>query len=68
MFDSLASAAAKVPILQRGGKTVLGIAEVRIPAGAAGVTVTKTLGAGHYTVTGAPGVLRSFWNFSWLAR
>ena len=66
MFDSLEGAAAKVPIIERGGGTVLGIGEVRIPAGAADVSITKTLGAGHYTVTGAPGAVQGYWNFSWL--
>ena len=61
MFDSLGRAAGKVPILERGGKSVLGIAEVRIPAGAADVAVTKTLGAGHYTVTGTPGAIQGYW-------
>ena len=47
---------------------MLGIAEVRIPAGAANVTVTKTLGPGHYTVTGAPSAVQSYWNFSWMVK
>jgi RHS repeat-associated protein len=66
MFDSLARAAAKVPVLERGGKAVLGIAEVRIPAGAADVAVAKTLGAGHFTVTGAPSAVQSYWKLSWI--
>ncbi len=66
MFDSIVGAAAKVPSIERFGRKVLAIAEVRIPAGAEGVTVAKTLGRGHYTVTGAPGTVSSFWSVSWL--
>ena len=66
MFDSLEGAAAKVPVIERGGGTVLGIGEVRIPAGAVDVSVAKTLGAGHYTVTGAPSTVQGFWSFSWI--
>ena len=62
MFDSVEGAAAKVPVLERGGHRVLGIAEVRIPSGAAGVD--KTLGPGHYTVTGGEETLQGFWNYT----
>jgi len=56
----------QVRTIERGGGSVLGIAGVRIPAGAADVSIAKTLGAGHYTVTGAPGAVQGYWNFSWI--
>ena len=58
MFGSLEGAAAKVPILQRGGKTVLGIGEF---TPGPGVTVQKTLGPGHYTVSGTTPDLMQSW-------
>ena len=58
MFNSLEAAAVKVPILQRGGKTVLGIGEF---APGPGVTVQKTLGPGHFTVSGAVPDLMKSW-------
>ena len=61
MFNSLEKAVAKIPVLERGGHTVYGIAEIRIPAGAADVTVIKTLGAGHYTVVAEPATLIKYW-------
>jgi hypothetical protein len=62
MFDTLERAASRVPILQRGGKTVYGIGEF-VPG--AGVSVQKTLGRGHYTVTGTPFNLMQSWASSW---
>jgi hypothetical protein len=44
----------------------LGIAELRVPAGARGIEVAKTLGPGHYTMTGAPEAISSHWFFSWI--
>ncbi len=38
--------------------------EFSITGGAPGVSVQKTLGAGHYTVTGAPGEVMRFWDLS----
>jgi hypothetical protein len=64
MFDTMQGAVSRVSMLQRGGKTVYGIGEFSIPGGAPGVSVQKTLGPGHYTVTGAPGEIMQFWDVS----
>jgi len=65
VFDTLEGAASRVGILQRAGLDVLGIGELRIPAGAADVDVAKTLGRGHFTLTGSPETIQSYWFFSW---
>jgi len=65
MFDSIGAAASRVPILERAGKTVYGIAEMSIREGA-GVSVTRTLGAGHYTVSGEASKIVSSWTVSML--
>ena len=62
MWDSLERAVAKIPVLERAGKRVYGIGEfVR----GEGMTVEKTFGAGHYTVTGSTDKFLEFWIQSW---
>ena len=63
MFDTLEGAASRVPILERGGKTVHGVGEF-VPG--PGISVDKTLGPGHYTVSGSVEDLSSYWTSSWI--
>ena len=63
LFNSLAGAQAKIPVIERGGNTVLGIAELRIPLDS-GIEIEKTLGRGHFTVTGSPEEILSFWSLT----
>lgn len=63
-FDTLEGATSKIPVLERGGKTVYGVAELRIPKDASGVTIQKTLGKGYYTLTGDPSNLSKYWTKS----
>ncbi|MFT3841801.1 MAG: RHS repeat-associated core domain-containing protein [Myxococcaceae bacterium] len=65
-FNSLEKAVEKIPVLERGGHTVYGVAELRIPASAIDVSVAKTLGPGHYTVTGAAEEIMAYWRASWI--
>lgn len=58
MFDTLEGAVAKIEVLERGGRRVYGLAEF-VPG--PGVTVRKTLGRGHYTVSGSPRALMASW-------
>jgi hypothetical protein len=66
-WDSLAGALSKVEVIEQGGKVqVVGVAMLRIPAGAE-VAVTQTFSAGHYTVNASAELLASFWEDSvWL--
>ena len=64
MFNSLEKAMSRIPLLERGGKSVLGVAQVVIPHSAPGISIVKTLGAGHYTVTGNPATITGYWLFT----
>jgi len=62
MFDTLEGAASRVPILEKHGHAVRGIAEV-VPGPE--LTIEKTLGTGHYTVTGSVADTVQSWVVSW---
>jgi hypothetical protein len=49
------------PALARRGRKVLGYAKLHIPSDTPGVNVTKTLGPGHYTVTGGYEAIEPLW-------
>jgi hypothetical protein len=65
MFDTVAGAASRVPGLERAGRTVYGIAEMTITRGA-GIGMTRTLGQGHYTVSGEASRILGSWTMSLL--
>ncbi len=63
MFDNLQGAMRVAKVLKKAGKTVFGFAEVEPGPG---LTATKTLGKGHYTVSGSMADLMSSWTKSLL--
>ena len=60
MFDTIKGAISRMPVLERGGKTVYGIGRFLLKSDDA-ITVTKTLGPGHYTINGEVRDLMSRW-------
>ena len=64
VFSTPAQAAKRIAAIEAGsGVKVLGIAELDITEGA-GITVTKTLGRGHYTLTGDAARIAETWQAS----
>lgn len=66
MFDTVEGAASRIPLLEKGGNKVLGIGRFEFAEGVGGVRIDKTMGRGHYTVTGTPSTLERHWTFSLL--